>query len=158
MRGMPVVASAVFVLFTSGCGVSLQATQLAVVVGDGGITYARTGDAALVAGGETVLRIRNESESPARLVLVRSGADPQDLPVTVRNENPWVAGDMVVASTAELDAQEAAFATGGLGYKIDRGSMHVYLDPDEVYLLLDAESPLDAPRYLRITPVGGDAR
>ena len=157
MRGLPVVAAA-GVLLLSGCGVSLKATQLAVVVGDSGITFARSGDAALVTGGETVLRIRNESASPARLVLVRSGADPQDLPATVRDENLRVAGDMVVASTAELDAQEAAFATGGLGYTIDSGSLHVYLDPDETYLLLDAESPAGAPRYLRIVPVGGDDR
>ena len=155
MGGLSLLAAAA-VLCASGCGVSLRAAELTLVIHDSGISFARTADAALVAGGETVLRIRNESATAARVVLVRSRKDPQDLPDSIRDENLRVAGDRVLASTSELEAQEATFASGGLGYKVETGSLHVYLDPDEVYLLLDAQSPPDAARYLRLTPTGDD--
>jgi hypothetical protein len=152
LRLLGVAAAALAVVVTSGCGVSLHATHVGLIVNNDGISFERPGDVALVTGGETVIRIRNESDRKVRLVLLHTDLSPDTLPKAARDPDARPASPLLVAATSDLKARKSTFATGGVGYEIKTGSVHVYLQRGTSYLLYDVDSPPDAPRFLRLAP------
>lgn len=161
-RGIAAVLVAVVGATSStACGdVRLKAPRVTVLATESQLVFAGPRDRMNVVGGETVLTVTNDSSATRRLVLARIDAEsPDDLPRELRRIERERDDDRVVGITAELDAKEATFAGGGLGYVRESHTFHVYLDPKARYVLFDAEGgPGSDGVFMRLVPSSKGAR
>lgn len=150
---------AAVLLATAGCGdVRLKAPRVALLVDETRLLFAGPRDrTTLETGGETVLTVTNDSSQPRRIVLARVDAtSAADLPPRLRHADDDDDDDRIVSMSAELDPKEATFAGGGLGFEREAHQFHVYLDPDETYVLFDSMGGAGADTvFLRFRPRPG---
>lgn len=129
---------AITVLAQPACaGVVLDAPNVTLLVRDADIVYASNADAGRLVGGETVLELRNDGQMERRLVLAKLPAGVSRVPPEVRDADDVRDDSRIVAMTRTLKAKESTLAAGGLGFKIDGASMHVYLSPGGRYVVFD---------------------
>jgi hypothetical protein len=118
-------------------GVVLDAPNVALLVRDTDIVFASNADAARLVGGETVLELRNDGQQERRLVLAKLAAGDARVPPEIRDADDVRDDSRIVAMTRTLEAKESTLAAGGLGFKIDGASMHIYLAPGARYVVFD---------------------
>lgn len=148
------VLSAAAVLL-SACGVVFDAPEVTLLVRDEGIVYVGgSGDAERVVGGETVVRVSNDSSEPREVVLARLGEQrtiPQQL---LEAESPRD-DDRILGISPVLEPKESSFESGGFGYEYDTASFHVYLAPGERYVVFDRLG--GSPSEVRLDIVPGES-
>lgn len=143
------------VVLTAGCGVVFDAPNVSLLVRDNRIVFAAAEDREELVGGETVLRVANDSSHERQIVLARLDAG-SSIPAEVLGAKTPREDDRILGMSHVMEAKEAQFATGGFGYTIDTASFHLYLAPGQRYVLFDRLGGLDDGVVLEIT-AGSDA-
>lgn len=138
-RGVAWLLGAVLVL--AGCsGVVFDAPEVTILVKDDRIVYAAAGAEERLVGGETVVRIENDSNRRHQVVLARLG-DATTIPPDLRQaESPREDG-RILGMSHELEPRESTFESGGFGYETDGTSFHVHLRAGERYVVFDRMAP-----------------
>lgn len=134
----------------AACGIVFDAPDVSVLVGDNRIVYADANDEQQLVGGETVLHIANDSSHERQVVLAR--LDAATVPAELRAAESPREDERILGMTHVMQPKEAQFAAGGLGYKIDTSSFHLYLAPGQRYVLFDRLRGVDEGVVLEIVP------
>jgi hypothetical protein len=154
------VLLAVAVVSLPGCGsVRMKAARVTLLVRDDGIVFGGPQDKASLIGGETVVLLRNDGARRHRIVLASVDAAADELPAKLLAADDPHDDNRIKGLTRSLKPKEAVFAGGGLGYKLDAESFHVYLRPGQTYTFFD--NLADGSRrgvYLQVTPTAEGAQ
>ena len=120
-----------------GCGVVLDAPKVSLLVREDQIVYVGgSGDEAKLVGGETVLRVSNDSGDTRQIVLARLG-QTSSIPLELLEAESPRDDERILGMSHELEPKKSTFASGGFGYEFDTASFHVYLAPGDRYVLFD---------------------
>lgn len=139
-------------MLQTGCGVVLNAPEVSVLVRDDRIVYVGgEADAARLVGGETVLRVSNDSGQPRQIVLARLGTSSRIPDELLKIESPRD-DRRVLGMSHELEPKKSTFASGGFGYEFDTATFHVYLAPDEHYVIFDRLGGYEDGVLLELVP------
>jgi hypothetical protein len=153
-------AASLLALALPACGsVRMKAARVTLLVRDDGIVFGGPQDKASLVGGETVVLLRNDGSRRHRIVLASVDAEPDAIPAKLLAADDPHDDSRIKGLTRSLKPKEAVFAGGGLGYKLDAESFHVYLRPGRTYTFFDNLG--DGTRqgvFLQVTPTSEGAQ
>ena len=123
------------VMATTGCGVVWDAPDIDLLVQRDGIRFARAGEARELVGGETIITVFNDDgANESQVVLAR--LDSPDVPADLQAVTSPRDDDRIIGMSRVLDPR-GIDQNRGFAYDRDAHRFHIYLDPDEVYVIFD---------------------
>ncbi|MBW3560953.1 MAG: hypothetical protein KY437_00480 [Actinobacteria bacterium] len=137
-RFVPVLTAVVLAV---GCGVTLDAPDIALILQPQGIVYAEAEGGRKLVGGETIIHVANGTEQERQVVLAHLESDTSEVPADLLGAESAREDDRILGYSRVLKPEETEYAAGGAGKVTDDTSFHVYLRPGDTYVLFDTLPP-----------------